>query len=231
MNKAEQTGKSPIPLYVSVGILLLLIACYLWVPPFTDFMDRAWMMLTSDDEQKVKTWVQGFGWKGPLILILAMIAQMFLFVIPTILLMVVTILAYGPWWGSLIIIVAVFLASSTGYAIGKYVGHYFVQKLLGPKTEKKVSAFIGDFGFWAVFLARLNPIISNDAISFVGGVLRMGYWKFISATLLGIAPLTFFLAMYGKNTKDLQNGLLWGSLISLVLFALYVFYEKGYANR
>ena len=34
-----------------------------------------------DDEQKIKAWVDGFGWYGPLILIVAMIVQMFLLII------------------------------------------------------------------------------------------------------------------------------------------------------
>ncbi len=67
-----------------------------------------------------------------------------------------------------------------------------MKKILGTKTEGKIANFIDDYGFWAVFITRLNPFLSNDAISFVAGMLRMGYWKFISATLAGIAPLTIY---------------------------------------
>ncbi|NJX17605.1 TVP38/TMEM64 family protein, partial [Tamlana crocina] len=95
------------------------------------------------------------------------------------------VLAYGPVWGSFIILAAVFSASSVGYFIGRYLGPVIVEKLIGHKNEKKISDFIDDYGFWAVIVTRLNPFLSNDAISFVAGILKMGYWKFIGATLVG----------------------------------------------
>ncbi len=74
-----------------------------------------------------------FGCMGPLIIILAMVFQMFLIVIPTLILMFVSILAYGPVWGCLIIFAAVFSASSIGYNIGRYLGQGFVEKVIGHK--------------------------------------------------------------------------------------------------
>ena len=99
-------------------------------------------------------------------------------------------------------------------------------KLLGAKTENKIERFIESYGFWAVIVTRLNPILSNDAISFVGGILKMNYWKFIGATLLGILPLTVFIAILGKSTETLKTGLLWGSVVSLVLFGVYIWWDK-----
>jgi uncharacterized membrane protein YdjX (TVP38/TMEM64 family) len=163
---------------------------------------------------------------GPTILILAMVAQMFLIVIPSVALMVVSILAYGPIFGSLIIFAAIFTASSIGYFIGRYFGPVIVQKLIGHKNENKIEDFIEDYGFWAVIVTRINPFLSNDAISFVGGILKMGYWQFIGATLAGIAPLTIFIAIIGKSTDGLKTGLLWGSIVSLIIFVLYVVWDK-----
>src|SRR5690606_2783992 len=145
---------------------------------------------------------------------------------PSIALMVVSVLAFGPVWGGLIILISVFIASSIGYFIGRYFGPVIVEKLIGHKTEKKIGDFIDDYGFWAVIVTRLNPFLSNDAISFVAGILKMGYWKFMGATLVGIAPLTLFIAIIGKSTDALKNGLLWGSFVSLVLFGLYVYWDK-----
>lgn len=218
--------QSKLPLYISAAIIISLVLSYFFIPGVQDFLSEAWNVLTSDDEARIKDWVANFGWFGPLILVLAMILQMFLLVIPTIVLMVVSILAYGPVWGSCIILIAVFAASSVGYFIGRYFGPVIVEKLIGHKNEKKISDFIDDYGFWAVIVTRLNPFLSNDAISFVAGILKMGYWKFIGATLVGIAPLTFFIAIIGKSTDALQTGLLWGSIVSLILFGLYVYWDK-----
>lgn len=199
---------------------------YFLIPEVKEFLDEAWSVLTSDDEERVQKWVSGFGWLGPIILVLAMIAQMFLLVVPSILLMVVSVLAYGPIWGSIIIIASVYAASTVGYFIGSYFGDTIVKRIIGKKSEKKVASFLDDYGFWAAIVTRLNPFLSNDAISFVGGLLRMGYWKFMGATLVGIAPLTAFIAIFGKSIDELKMGLLWGSVFSLLAFGAYVWWDK-----
>ena len=218
--------KSKLPLYISALIIVTIVLSYFFIPGVKEFLNEAWEVLTSDDNERIKSWVDNFGWLGPVVLILAMTLQMFLLVIPTIALMVVSVLAYGPVWGSVIILASVLVASSVGYFIGRYFGPVIVDKLIGHKTEKKIGEFIEDYGFWAVIVTRLNPFLSNDAISFVGGILRMGYWRFIGATLLGIAPLTLFIAVIGKSTDQLKTGLLWGSIVSLILFGLYVYWDR-----
>ncbi|MDX1426697.1 MAG: TVP38/TMEM64 family protein [Salegentibacter mishustinae] len=218
--------KSKAPLIVSGIIIIGLVAAYFFIPGVRDFLTEAWTVLTSNDEERITNWVSDFGWMGPTMLILAMVAQMFLIVIPSVALMVVSILAYGPIFGSLIIFAAIFTASSVGYFIGRYFGPVIVEKLIGPSNKIKIEDFIDDYGFWAVIVTRINPFLSNDAISFVGGILKMGYWRFIGATLVGIAPLTIFIAIIGKSTDGLKTGLLWGSLVSLAIFILYVWWDK-----
>jgi uncharacterized membrane protein YdjX (TVP38/TMEM64 family) len=222
----SSTTKSKLPLYISIALVLGIVTSYFLIPEVKEFLDEAWSVLTSDDEERVQKWVSGFGWLGPIVLVLAMIAQMFLLVVPSILLMVVSVLAYGPIWGSVIIIASVYAASTVGYFIGSYFGDTIVKRIIGKKSEKKVASFLDDYGFWAVIVTRLNPFLSNDAISFVGGLLRMGYWKFMGATLVGIAPLTAFIAIFGKSIDELKMGLLWGSVISLLAFGAYIWWDK-----
>ena len=224
--KTASVSKSKAPLYISLALVASIVACYFLIPSVQEFLDKAWAVLTSGDEKRITQWVDGFGWFGPVVLILAMIIQMFLIVIPSVALMVVSIIAYGPIWGSLIVFAAVFSASTIGYIIGRYFGPVIVERLIGEKNEQKIADFIDDYGFWAVIVTRVNPFLSNDAISFVGRILKMTYWKFIGATLVGIAPLTIFIAILGRSTDQLKSGLLWGSLVSLVLFGAYVFWDK-----
>ena len=218
--------KSKAPLYISGLIVAAVLLAYFFIPAVREFLQEAWRTLSSGDEQRIEAWVSQFGLIGPLVIVLAMILQMFLLIIPTIALMVVAILAYGPVWGSLIVFAAVYAASTVGYLIGTYLGPVIVEKLIGVKAEQKISDFIQKYGFWAVFITRLNPLLSNDAVSFVAGVLKMGYWKFIGATISGIAPLIIFVAILGGSDESLLDGLLWGSIASLVLFILYVVWDK-----
>lgn len=222
----KEKKQSKLPLYFSILLVVGLVLLYFFVPSVNDFANEGWEVLSSGDEKRVSQWVEQFSWWGPLIIVLAMIAQMFLLVVPTPLLMVVSVVAYGPWKGGAIVLLAIFCASSVAYAIGAYFGTPLIERLLGKKSEKKVEGFIEDYGFWAVIITRLSPFLSNDAISFVAGILRMGYLRFIGATMIGILPLTALIAYLGENNDRLINGLIWVSAVTLVGFIGYVWWDK-----
>jgi uncharacterized membrane protein YdjX (TVP38/TMEM64 family) len=231
LNSERKPKKSKIPLYLSLLFIVILVICYFTVPTVSQFFSEVWNVLTSDEEARIKTWVEGFGWFGPMIIILAMVFQMFMLVIPTILLTIVAILAYGPIWGTIISFIAIITASTVGYSIGRYIGEGLILSLMGEKALKKVSLFLENYGFWAVAITRVNPFLSNDAISFVAGILKIKFWNFISATLLGISPLLILIAFMGTNVDSLKSGLLWGSIASIIIFLIYVWWDRSTKRR
>jgi uncharacterized membrane protein YdjX (TVP38/TMEM64 family) len=155
-----------------------------------------------------------------------MVIQMFLLIVPSPLLMLVSILAYGPIWGSLLAVGAIFTASTVGYFVGKFLSQVTVEKIIGQKKEQSLEFYVNKYGFWAVVITRLAPLLSNDAISFVAGIAKMKYIKFISATLVGIIPLTILFAWFGENNDRLKTGLIWTTAISLLIFIAYVIYDR-----
>ena len=57
----------------------------------------------------------------------------------------------------------------------------------------------------AVFLTRLAPFLSFDAISYAAGLTPLAFWRFAIATLLGVTPISFLLA-YGGDTIFAAGG-------------------------
>ncbi|AHM62693.1 hypothetical protein D770_22230 [Flammeovirgaceae bacterium 311] len=222
----QDTKQSKWPLLFTIILIGGLIASYFIFPAFQNTIDEGWQVLTSGNEEQISEWVGQFGFWGPVFVILAMVAQMFLLVINVVALMLVAIIAYGPLWGSLLAITAVLVASSIGYIIGRSLGEAGVIRLIGKKAEKKVYGFMEQYGVWTIIIARLSPFLSNDAVSFVAGLARMGYLKFIGATLAGIIPLTVLLAWLGENNERLKNGLIWLSAISIAALIAYILYSK-----
>lgn len=227
----ETVSRNKAPLYISIGIIVAVVLSYFFIPGVQQFFNEAFSILTSGDDQKINQWVGQFGFWGPLIIILAMIIQMFLIVIPSPILIGVAVLGYGAFWGSLIAVAAIVSASTAGYIIGAYLGPPFVAKMLGTSTKMKIESEVEHYGFWAVVVIRLNPFLSDDAISFVGGVLRMGYWRFIAATVVGVIPLTLFIAFLGEHTQQIKNISLWTGIVSLVLFGLYIWWDKKWKRN
>ena len=213
-----------IPLIISLSLLSVLFITYFTIEPFQHFINEAFDVLTSDDQQRIENWVRQFKMAGPLVLILVMVVQMFLFIVPNIFLMIVAIISYGPVWGSIISFLGVFASSSVGYVIGRYLGPVTVNKLIKPKTQQKISDFIRDYGVAAIAITRLSSL-SNDSLSIVAGLLKMRYHRYILATLSGITPLIVLLAIYGKNGKILK-ALIWIAAVSLILLIFYIIVDK-----
>jgi uncharacterized membrane protein YdjX (TVP38/TMEM64 family) len=225
-SKNSKSKKSRLPVIFSVFLFAALAGSWFLIPEVKDFITEAYQTLTSEDEERITHWVEELGIWGPAFIIIAMSLQMFLLVIPSPLLIVISVLAYGPVMGSILAIIAVAVASTLGFFIGKYLGEAFITKLIGKKKEEKMTEIVNRYGTWAVFITRITPVLSNDAISFASGILRMKYMKFLGATLAGITPLTILIAYFGETNERLKWGLIWVSLISLVLLAAYIFYDR-----
>ncbi|WP_299759308.1 TVP38/TMEM64 family protein [uncultured Pontibacter sp.] len=222
----EEVKQSKWPLIVTAILIAGLVGSYFIFPGFQTEIDNAWEVLSSGDNKRISDWVSQFGFWGPFFIVAAMIAQMFLLVINVVALMLVAIVAYGSFWGSIIAITAVVVASTLGYWIGRGLGEAGISKLIGQKSQKKVSGFMEEYGLWAIIIARISPFLSNDAVSFVAGIARMGYFRFLGATLAGIVPLTILLAWLGEDNERLKNGLIWVSAVSLAIFIGYIVYDK-----
>ena len=207
-----------------------MLACYFWWPGFQETVKEAWQVLTSGDQPRISGWVSQFGFWSPVFIVLFMVLQMFLVVIKVVALIVVAILAYGPVWGSVIALVGILVASTLGYLLGRMLRPTAMGKLLGDKIQKKVEAQVERYGIWAVVLARISPLISNDAISIVAGITRMPYQKFMLATIGGIIPLILLIAYLGQDIDRLKNGLIIVSVIGVLALFGYYFYDQRKAK-
>lgn len=213
-----------LPIVVGIILLALLAASYFLFPGVKQWVNEAYTVLTSDDERRVKEYVSQYGLWGPLAIILAMAVQMFLFIIPNILLMMIAIVSYGPVWGSLISFIGVFCASSLGYYIGTRLSPVTMRKFVSAKAQQKIGDFIQDYGMIAIMLTRLSSF-SNDALSFVAGLLGMRYRTYILSTLTGITPLIITLAIFGRDGK-IEKALIWVAVVSLILLIGYIVIDR-----
>lgn len=234
MNNSQSTPEnvtgSNTQVYITGATIVLLGLLYFLFPEIRVLFNDGWNALLSGDKEQIIIWVNSYGWLGPSMLILAMVAQMFLLLIPSIALIVVSILAYGPFYGSIIAFAGIYAASSVGYILGEFLGPVVIKKNFGQKPIEKGSYLISRYGFWIIFITRLSPFLYNDALSLISGILKMNYWKFISANLAGIAPIILITAFLDGSTEGLLTGLVCITLISLTFFAVYVLYDQKQNN-
>jgi uncharacterized membrane protein YdjX (TVP38/TMEM64 family) len=223
----HQTGR--LSLILSLSILAGLVLSYFIFPGYKEGIDEAFQVLTSEDPKLIREWVSQFGAWGPLVIIAAMVFQMFLFFIPNILLILISILSFGPVWGGLLAWFGIALASTVGYFIGNKLSPVIVHRLVSKKTQETLREFIRTYGMKAIVVLRLSSF-SNDGLSLVAGLLNMSYRRFIIATIIGITPLITILAIFGKNAR-IEKGLLWVGIVLVAGLVVYIIIDKRRKKR
>ena len=230
-NKHEERDQSRLTWLIPVGLLALGVLLYFVWPGFQNSVNAATSILLSGDRQRLEAWVEGFGAWGPIVIILLMVLQTVVAFIPSVIIMVVTVLAFGPLWGGVLTWVGLLIAATVGYVIGHALGAVTVDRLIGESTEKKVEGFVKEYGIWAIIAARISPALSTDAVSIVAGLADMTYWRFILATGAGTLPLTVLIAYLGADIQRLETGLIWVSVVSVVLFIAYVIWDRRRSDK
>lgn len=211
--------------YIAGFILLCGILAYFTIDPFQNFLNHTWDVLLSRDQTRTEKYFDQFGIWGPIAIIVFIILQMFLIVFPSWLPTIVAVMAYGFWQGILISLTGILLASTIGYYIGTRLKGPVLKKIFGEKKMKQMDFWINNYSFGTVVLFRISPFLSNDGISFIAGMVEMGYKKYMGATLLGIVPLTFAVAHFSDNIQTLKNGLYWVGGGGLLIYAVYVYFD------
>lgn len=210
---------------------MALVLTYFFHEPFKDFVDQTFDVLMSEDKDRIHAYFQQFGLWGPLAIIFFIVLQMFLIVFPSWLPIIVAVMAYGFWWGVLISLLGIVIASTVGYFIGLKLKAVLLTKILGEKKLEKMDFWIRNYAFGSVVLFRISPFLSNDGISFIAGMVDMNYKKFMLATLIGITPLAFAVAYFSQDISTLENGLYWVGGGGLVIYAIYVYLDYKKRKR
>lgn len=222
----ERPGQSPWTYIVPVAILGTLAGLYFLLPSLRHIVDKLARLLWQRDEEGLRTWMQGLGIWGPVSVVVLMIVQTIVAIIPAPLIMAVAVLAFGPWWGGLSSWIGLMLAASLAYGIGLWLGRLTVDRLVGADSEERIAAYVDRYGLWTVLAVRISPALSSDVISYVGGLVKMPYWKFAGATAAGTLPLVGVIAYLGQSFVALEQGLLWISVGTTVVFVALAVWDR-----
>lgn len=118
-----------------------------------------------------------------------------LVLVPVMLLVAATGVAFGPWLGPVYAMAGCLASASVGFAIGRWVGRDRVQQLAGERLSKAAGALARQ-GILAVFLWRKVPVPFTLA-NVIAGATPLRYRDFIVGTMLGMMVGVVGLAAAG----------------------------------
>jgi phospholipase D1/2 len=169
----------------------LVAVAWKWIPP------------AALDLHEVSAWLapHRHAWYA---LPMVMLAFMVLGLVPVLLLITATGIAFGPVLGPVYAMAGCLASGSMGFAIGRWMGPRRVAHLGGERITG-ISRALKRNGTLAVFLVRKVPA-PFTLVNIVIGASAVGYREFIIGTVLGMGAIVIALAGFGYQlTKALSN--------------------------
>jgi len=200
---------------------------YFVSPGLRERLDGVYGLFSSGNPQAIQAWVAGLGWLGPLCIIGLMIAQTLVSVMPMSLVMLISVLAFGPVLGGLLGWFGAVIAAMVGYGLARALGPVVVDRFVSERIRQKVEAQVGRYGPWAIIALRLSFVVPTDSVNFVAGLVRMHPLKFLLATSVGALPVTVVIAWLGADYSRLGPFLLVASLLGLLVLGGWVIYDRN----
>jgi phospholipase D1/2 len=120
--------------------------------------------------------------------------------VPVLLLIAATGVAFGPFLGPLYAMAGCLASASMGFAIGRWTGLGRIERVGGTRVTRIVRSLERN-GTLAVFLLRKIPapfLVAN----IVAGASRVSYRDFIVGTLLGMTAIVVALAGFGYHLTN-----------------------------
>ena len=200
---------------VTVALLGVLLIIYLVSDAFRGEVNRAVGVLGSGDTGALRDYILSYGAWAPVVSAALMVLQALAAFVPSFLLGLANGLAFGAFWGGMLSLVSAAVAAAISFGIARAVGRAPVEALVGRGSLGSADRWFERHGAYAVLVARLIPVVSFDAISYAAGLTRVGFWRFLGATTVGMAPATFVYSYLGERAPRFAG-------VLLVVFGVFV---------
>ena len=132
---------------------------------------------------------------------------------------------FGAKLGFILHLTGTAIGSSLAYLIARVFRKRFENRLKDNRLLLKVKRLVERGGLFGLFLAYLIPGFPKDVLNYVLGLLKVSYPSFITANVLGRAPISFLMALQGDliyegNPKKILMALGFTLLVFLIFFFL-----------
>ncbi len=181
---------------------------YLLSEGFRSEVDRAARILGRGDVAGLKAYILSFGAWAPVVSALLMILQALVAPLPAFVLTFANGLAFGTFLGGTLSLVSASLAAAASFWIARLLGRGPVEALVGRAHLGAADRWFLSWGAYAILVARLVPVVSFDIVSYAAGLTLVGFWRFMLATMVGMAPATFLYAYLGGQAPQYVQVLL-----------------------
>ena len=172
--------------------------------------------------------VRSSPWVVPGTILVYVIALLLAF--PLTLLVILTGLVFGPWWGLLYATLGTLSSSGVTFWIGHLLGREPLERH-GGKHLKSLSGYMSVRGIRTMILINLLPLAPFTFTNLMAGAFNMPFARYMVGSAIGIIPGLAFVTVLGgqagrilqaENNQDLLLAIGVSAVVALVFAAVMV---------
>lgn len=193
-------------------------------------LDNQSFLSSIQDGQLILAYLQSLKMFGPPMIILMMTIAIMVSPLPSAPIAIAAGAAYGHAWGALYVLLGSLTGAIGAFMIGRYFGYEAVRQYADKHLPKRFydsqNTLMG-----LVMVTRLMPFLSFDVVSYAAGLSPLVLWRFILATIIGIAPASFLLAHVGSELASTELNRIAVALVVLAVVSVGLVVVNGIWRR
>jgi uncharacterized membrane protein YdjX (TVP38/TMEM64 family) len=215
---------------IIAGLVGAFFLAYFFIPGFGFGIRYVIDILSHGDLQRLKWYLLSFGAWAAVISTLIMIFQSVVAPLPAFVVTLTNGLLFGAIRGTLLSWASSMAGAVLCFYIARLAGRPAVEHFVGNKGINYVERFFKRYGTNSVLIARLIPVVSFDAVSYVAGVTSISFWSFFWASAVGELPATIVYSWLGQNMSSVAKFGLW-AFVGVAALLIFGFTLKKIFDR
>jgi len=219
---------------IGSAIIAALVALCGWLV-LTDAPAHQFLIRLYVDKRFLKHTLREWGVLAPVIFIGLQALQVIIAPIPGELTGILGGYLFGEWGGLFYSTIGLTVGSVAAFAVGRWLGARYVQKLVSADIWRKMGFIVEAEGAILCFIIFLVPGLPKDVTCYIFGLSPMPFWVFAVVSTLGRFPSTWILSAQGARTEsgDYLQVILLTAIVVAVALPLYYYRNRlvGWLRR
>jgi uncharacterized membrane protein YdjX (TVP38/TMEM64 family) len=209
------------------AIIAALVASCGWLI-LTDAPAYQFLVRLYVDKRFLKHTLRDWGVLAPVVFVGLQALQVIIAPIPGELTGILGGYLFGEWVGLLYSTIGLTVGSLTAFALGRWLGARYVQKLMSADIWRKMGFIVEAEGAILCFIIFLMPGLPKDVTCYLFGLSPMPFWLFAVVSTLGRFPGTWVLSAQGARTAsgDYLQVILLTAIVVAVGLPLYYYRHR-----
>jgi uncharacterized membrane protein YdjX (TVP38/TMEM64 family) len=194
-NKKPSTAK-----YRRLIIGVVVLSIFIW----------ALRNLNLPDCATIQAYLESWGVWAP-VLFIALYALATIAFIPGLIITMMSGLAFGPWWGTLIVSIGSTIGATLAFIIARYIARDSIEGFLSKQAWfSKFKNSIEENGFNFVIFVRLVPLFPFNGLNYACGLVPLKMKDYVIGSMIGMLPGTFAYVYLGATGCQLIDSVIQG---------------------